>query len=168
MVSIDELKAMMLDMESDRIERTISFKEDKLGPATCAFSNDVANHKKPGYILIGANDDGTVNGMTITDEELQKIGNIKSNGNVLPQPSLIVSTVYRLDGGDVVVVEVQPSSYPPVRYDGRCCLILPILWTTKFTFLVEIRKVILSLFRQEKRIEALLESNLLGYPDPIE
>ena len=46
--------------------------------------------------------------------------------------------------------------------------ILSIVWTTKFTFLVEIRKVILSLFRQEKRTEALLESNLLGYPDPIE
>jgi ATP-dependent DNA helicase RecG len=120
MLTTDELKAMMLDMESDRIERTISFKEAKLGPATCAFSNDFANHKKPGYILLGVNDDGSVNGMTIEDEELQKIGNIKSNGNVLPQPSLVVSTVYRLDGGDVVVVEVQPSSYPPVRYDGRC------------------------------------------------
>ena len=52
--------------------------------------------------------------------------------------------------------------------DPPLTLILPILWTTKFTFLVEIRKVILSLFRQEKRTEALLESNLLGYPDPIE
>ena len=41
-------------------------------------------------------------------------------------------------------------------------LILPILWTTNITFLVEIRKVILSLFHQEKRIWALLESNLLG------
>ena len=106
MLSIDELKAMMSDMESDRIERTISFKEDKLGPSVCAFSNDFANHKKPGYILIGVNDDGTMNGMTIGDEELQKIGNIKSNGNVLPQPSLVLSTVYRLVGGDVVVVEV--------------------------------------------------------------
>ena len=120
MISIDELKAMMLDLESDRVERIISFKEDKLGPATCAFSNDFPNHKKPGYILLGVNDDGTVNGMTIGDDELQKIGNVKSNGNVLPQPSLVVSPVHKIDGGDVVVVEVQPSSYPPVRYDGRC------------------------------------------------
>jgi len=110
----------MKDLESDRVERTISFREDKLGPATCAFSNDFPNHKKPGYILLGVNDDGTVNGMTIGDEELQKIGNIKSNGNVLPQPSLVVSPVHNIDGGDVVVVEVQPSPYPPVRYDGRC------------------------------------------------
>jgi len=110
----------MKDLESDRVERTISFREDKLGPAACAFSNDFPNHKKPGYILLGVNDDGSVNGMSIGDEELQKIGNVKSNGNVLPQPSLVVSPVHTIDGGNVVAVEVQPSPYPPVRYDGRC------------------------------------------------
>ena len=111
---------MIKDLESDRIERTISFREDKLGPAVCAFSNDFPNHKKPGYILIGVNDNGTVNGMKIGDEDLQKIGNIKSNGNVLPQPSLIVSSVYNTEEGDIVVVEVKPSEHPPVRFDGRC------------------------------------------------
>ncbi|MEO8146830.1 MAG: RNA-binding domain-containing protein [Bacteroidia bacterium] len=120
MLTIAEVKEMMSDLESDRIERTISFREEKLGPATCAFSNDFPNHKKSGFILLGVNDDGKVNGMTIGDDELQKIGGIKSNGNVLPQPSIIVSPVYKIDGGDVVVVEVKPSSYPPVRYDGRC------------------------------------------------
>ncbi|MFM9837860.1 MAG: RNA-binding domain-containing protein [Cyclobacteriaceae bacterium] len=120
MLTIDEVKSLMNDLESDRVERTISFREDKLGPATCAFSNDFPNHKQPGYILLGVNDDGTVNGMTIGDDDLQKIGNVKSNGNVLPQPSLVVSPVYKIDEGDVVVVEVKPSLYPPVRYDGRC------------------------------------------------
>ena len=120
MFTIDKVKELMKDLESDRIERTISFREDKLGPATCAFSNDFPNHKKPGYILIGVNNDGTVNGMTIGDDDLQKIGNVKSNGNVLPQPSMVVSPVYKIDNGGVVVIEVQPSSYPPVRYDGRC------------------------------------------------
>ena len=120
MLSIEEIKLLMKDLESDRVERTISFREDKLGPAVCAFSNDFANHQKPGYILLGVNDDGSVNGMKIGDDELQKIGNIKSNGNVLPQPSLVVSEVYNIDGGDVVAVEVKPSSYPPVRFDGRC------------------------------------------------
>jgi len=58
--------------------------------------------------------------MTISDEELQKIGNIRSNGNVLPQPYLIVSDVFKLPEGDVVILEVHPSDYPPVRYKGRC------------------------------------------------
>lgn len=120
MLSVEEVKLMMRDLESDRIERTTSFREDKLGPAACAFSNDFPNHKRPGYILIGVNDDGSVSKMTIKDEDLQKIGNIKSNGNVLPQPVIVVSQVYTIDGGDVVVVEVQPSPYPPVRFNGRC------------------------------------------------
>jgi ATP-dependent DNA helicase RecG len=120
MLTLEEIKALMKDLESDRVERTISFREDKLGPATCAFSNDFPNHKKPGYILLGVNDDGTVSRINISDDDLQKIGNVKSNGNVLPQPSMVVSEVYKIDGGDVVVVEVQPSLYPPVRYDGRC------------------------------------------------
>ena len=120
MITEEKVKALLADMESDLIERTISVKEDKLGPAVCALSNDFANHKKAGYILMGVNDDGTVNGMKIGDEELLKIGNIKSNGNVLPQPSIVVSEILSIDGGDVVALEVKPSLYPPVRYDGRC------------------------------------------------
>lgn len=111
---------MMQDLESDRIERTVSFREDKLGPAVCALSNDFPNNKKPGYIILGVDDSGSLQGLSIGDEELQKIGNIKSNGNVLPQPSLTVTPVFHLEGGDVVVIEVRPSLYPPVRYDGRC------------------------------------------------
>lgn len=116
----NEIRALIENLESDNIERTISFREDKLGPAVCAFSNDFPNNKKSGYILLGVKDDGTVAGITIGDEELKKIGGIKSNDNVLPQPSIVVSEVFQIDGGDVVVVEVKPSLYPPVRYDGRC------------------------------------------------
>ena len=115
-----EVRNLMLDLESDRVERTISFREDKLGPAVCALANDFPNHRKSGYILLGVDDHGKVKGLTISDDDLQEIGNIKSNGNVLPQPSLIVSPVFSIDGGDVVVVEVKPSLYPPVRFDGRC------------------------------------------------
>lgn len=120
MLSIEEVKELMSNMESDRIERTISLREDKLGPAVCAFSNDYSNSKQPGYIFLGVNDDGTIAGMQIGDAELQTIGSVRSNGNVLPQPSMVVSPVYEIDGGKVVVIEVQPSFYPPVRYRGKC------------------------------------------------
>lgn len=119
-MSEDTIRNLLQDLESDRIERTTSFREDKLGPAVCALSNDFANHRRQGYIILGANDDGSIAGLKIGDEDLQKIGNIKSNGNVLPQPSMIVSPVYHFEEGDIVIVEVHPSSYPPVRYDGRC------------------------------------------------
>lgn len=116
----EEVKKLITDLESDKVERTISLREDKLGPATCALCNDYPNHKESGYILIGVNDNGSINGMKIGDDELQKIGNIKSNGNVLPQPSLIVSNVFHFEEGEIVVVEVKVSSYPPVRYKGAC------------------------------------------------
>ncbi len=120
MIAEEKVIALLADMESDLIERTISIKENKLGPAVCALSNDFPNHKQPGYILLGVKDDGKLAGMTWTDEELQAIGNVKSNGNVLPQPSMVLSPVFKFPEGEVVVIQVTPSSYPPVRYDGRC------------------------------------------------
>lgn len=120
MIKISKLNELLADMESDSIERTISVREDKLGPAVCALANDFPNHKQPGYILLGVNDDGSLAGKKWKDEDLQKIGGVKTNGNVLPQPSLTVSEVFKLTEGEVVVIEVKPSLYPPVRYDGRC------------------------------------------------
>lgn len=119
-MNIEEVKQLMSDLESDRIERTVSTREDKLGPATCALSNDFPNHKCSGYIILGIDDNGNPTGMKIGDEELQKIGNVKSNGNVLPQPSIVISPVFHFEDGDVVVIEVKPSPYPPIRYNGVC------------------------------------------------
>jgi len=120
MITIEEVEKLILEMESDRVERTTSIREDKLGPVVCALSNDFANHKKTGYILLGVNDDGKIAGMRFTDKELQIIGGLKTNGNILPPPSLVVSPVFSFPEGDVVVIEVKPSCYPPVRYNGIC------------------------------------------------
>lgn len=120
MITREELDLLLVDMESDLIERTRATAESKLGPAVCAFANDFPNHKQPGYVLLGVEDDGKLSGIRWTDKDLQAIGNVKTNGNVLPQPSMIVSPVFSFPEGDVVVIEVKPSLYPPVRYDGRC------------------------------------------------
>jgi ATP-dependent DNA helicase RecG len=120
MITEEKVKSLLSDMESDCIERTISFKEDKLGPVVCALSNDFPNNRQSGYVLLGVHDDGKLAGMIWSDKELQLIGAVKTNGNVLPQPSLVVSTVFKFPEGEVVVIEVKPSQYPPVRYDGRC------------------------------------------------
>lgn len=120
MITKEKIEALIVDMESDWIERTTSIREDKLGPAVCALSNDFPNRKQPGYILLGVQDDGKLAGKQWTDKELQAIGGVKSNGNILPQPSMIVSPVFTFPEGEIVVVEVKPSPYPPVRFDGRC------------------------------------------------
>jgi ATP-dependent DNA helicase RecG len=120
MLSQDELINMLSDMESDRIERTVSINNtDKFSEAICAFSNDFPNHKKPGYLIIGVNDkDGQPNGLAVTDELLKNLASIRNNGQILPQPAMTISK-YSVEGGDIAVVEVFPSPITPVRYKGR-------------------------------------------------
>jgi ATP-dependent DNA helicase RecG len=119
MLTEEQLKALLSDLESDHIERTVSTNDsDKFGQAICAFANDLPNHRQPGYLLVGVNDNGTLSGLTVTDELLKNLGGIRSDGNVLPQPVINVAK-YSFEAGDIAVVEVIPSDLPPVRFKGR-------------------------------------------------
>jgi ATP-dependent DNA helicase RecG len=115
----EQLLALLSDLESDRVERTISTKDtDKFAQAVCAFANDLPNHGQPGYLVIGVNDKGQAVGLGVTDQLLQNLGALRSDGNIQPLPVLVVEKV-SLPEGDVAVVEVQPSDLPPVRYKGQ-------------------------------------------------
>ena len=119
MLTTDQLRALMVDLESDRVEKTTSIKNtDKLGEAICAFANDFSDHRQPGYLLVGVDDDGKASGMAVTDELLRNLGALRSNVNLEPPPAITVQK-HTLDGNDVAVVEVVPSDLPPVRYKGR-------------------------------------------------
>lgn len=122
MLNEAELLALLADLESDRVERTTSTTNtDKFAQAVCAFANDYPHHRQPGYLIIGVADDGTPAGLTVTDQLLQNLGALRSDGNVLPLPALSVAR-FQLPGGQVAVVEVQPSDLPPVRYKGQVWL----------------------------------------------
>ncbi len=113
-----QLTELLSDLESDRVERTEPVNNtDKFCQAICAFANDLPNHRAPGYLLVGVKDNGSLSGLSVTDQLLQNLGAIRSDGNVLPQPVMSVAR-FKLQGGDVAVVEVQPSDMPPVRYKG--------------------------------------------------
>ena len=84
----------------------------------CAFANDLPNHRLPGYLLIGVNDKGKLSGLKVTDELLKNLGALRSEGNILPPPVIQVKKI-SFPEGDVAVVEVQPSFFPPVRYKGK-------------------------------------------------
>ena len=61
MITKEEIRALLADLESDRVERTISTTNtDKFGQAICAFANDLPNSRKPGYLFLGVNDDGSI------------------------------------------------------------------------------------------------------------
>jgi ATP-dependent DNA helicase RecG len=118
MLTAEQVEELLLDLENDRVERTISTNDtDKFSRAVCAFANDMPNHRKPGVLIIGAKDSGEVAGIPITDPLLQKLGGLRSDGNILPLPAL-QSYKVDLSAGSVAVVEVQPSDSPPVRYKG--------------------------------------------------
>jgi ATP-dependent DNA helicase RecG len=114
-----EALALMSDLESDRVERTVSTSDtDKFAKAVCAFSNDMPNHRRPGYLFVGVRDDGQLAGTLVTDQLLQNLAALRSDGNIQPLP---VMNVHRLTtaAGDIAVVEVFPSDLPPVRYRGQ-------------------------------------------------
>ncbi len=119
MITKEQLEDLIKDTESDRVEKTISTKDyDKFAEAICAFSNDMSNHGMPGYLLIGVGNDNTVAGMKISDENLQFLASLRSDGHILPQPAITVEKV-ALATGEVAVVTVQPSDLPPIRYKGK-------------------------------------------------
>ncbi len=106
-------------IESDRVERTVSTKDtDKFAEAICAFSNDFPYHRRAGYLIIGCDDHGRPSGLQVTDQLLQNLAAIRSDGNVQPLPAVSVGK-FTLPEGDLAVVEVLPSDLPPVRYKGR-------------------------------------------------
>lgn len=122
MLTIDQLKALLDDLESDCVERTVSVdKTDKFSQAVCAFANDYPGRRSPGYLIIGVDDRGRPVGLTVTDQLLQNLGALRSDGNILPLPAL-TATRHELEGGQVAVVEVHPSDLPPVRYKGQVWL----------------------------------------------
>lgn len=119
MLTEEQLLGIMADLEADNIERTESVNNtDKFCQAICSFANDLPNHRRPGYLLVGVRDNGKLSGLTVTDELLKNLSSIRSDGNVLPQPYMSVGKI-ALEGGEVAVVEVNPSDLPPVRYKGR-------------------------------------------------
>lgn len=121
MIDESELRMMLADLESDRVERTEPAKDatDKYCQAICAFANDMPGYGKPGYLIVGAGDkDGRISGIKVTDQLLQQLSNYADSGQIIPLPTLTVQKM-TLSEGEIAVVEVLPSDLPPVRYRGR-------------------------------------------------
>lgn len=120
-LSDTELTALLDDLESDRVERKKAWKGDapeKARQAVCAFANDLPNHGQPGIVFIGANDDGSAANIAVTDQLLQTLSDIKTDGKTVPPPTLTVERRVLKDA-PMAIVTVWPADAPPVRYEGR-------------------------------------------------
>jgi len=115
----EELEGLLRDLESGRTERKESVSDSgRIRQAICAFANDMPNHRLPGVIFIGARDDGTCASLQITDALLRALADMRSDGNILPIPVMTVQKRI-LRGCELAVILVEPSDFPPVRYNGR-------------------------------------------------
>jgi len=117
-----EIYPLLTDLESDRVERKESFRgksPEIVREEVCAFANDLAGHAAPGVLLIGVRDDGTpMEGFAVTDEQLRQLADIKTDGNIVPPPSLLVEKRL-IQGSEMAVITVWPCDTPPVGYKGR-------------------------------------------------
>lgn len=119
MISKEELLQLLKSTETYRIEKTVSIGNmDKFCEAICAFANDMPGSRQNGYLIIGANDDGSLAGLKVDDALMKKISGIRSDGNILPLPVMSVDR-FEFPEGDLLVAEVHPSFFTPIRYRGR-------------------------------------------------
>jgi ATP-dependent DNA helicase RecG len=119
MINESDLRTLLSDLESDRVERTLSTTDtEKFCQAICAFANDMPANNCPGYLVIGVRNDGKVEGVDVTDNLLLQLSNYADSGQIVPLPSMTVQKM-SLAEGNVAIVEVRPSDIPPIRYRGR-------------------------------------------------
>lgn len=112
-----ELEALAA-RESDRAEFKESLADHgKIKRTICAFANDLADHRQPGVIFVGLGKDGSCANLTITEEIERTAAAYRSDGSLLPMPSLMVHR-RRIRECDVLTIEVQPAVAPPVRLSG--------------------------------------------------
>ena len=115
-----ELERILDQGESFRVdykERLDGNAPTSIREAVCSFANDLPGLGQPGVVFVGVKDNGEPMGIDITDQMLTQLSDIKTDGNIVPPPSMLVEK-RRLGGMDVAVVTVLPSDSPPVRYKG--------------------------------------------------
>jgi len=123
MLSDDDLRRLLRAREADNVERTASRTDkDKFGEAICAFANDLPDRRTTGVLLVGVNDDGECANTPIDEQLLQTLMGFRTDGAIAPFPVISSVQARELDGCRIIVVEVEPSNNPPLRYKGRTCI----------------------------------------------
>lgn len=114
-----ELTALSKDLGSDFVKRKRSGTDRQaIRRNICAFANDISGRGEPGVVFIGLEADGTCSGIRVDDTLLSRLAQMRSDGAILPFPSMSVERRV-VEGCELAVVTVQPSIDAPVRFQGR-------------------------------------------------
>ncbi|MEL7483666.1 MAG: ATP-binding protein [Planctomycetota bacterium] len=84
---------MVMDLESELVERkesAIRAVRNEVKKAICAFANDLHEYRRAGVVFLGVRDDGSVRGVSVTDEVLRNFTAIRNEGTILPIPTISV------------------------------------------------------------------------------
>ena len=114
-----ELAGLLASSESELVERKRSVGDgNAIRRSICAFANDLSARGKPGVLFVGVEDDGTCAGIDVNDELLRVLAQMRSDGSILPFPTMTVDQK-TVDGCEMAVVQVMPATDPPLRFRGR-------------------------------------------------
>jgi ATP-dependent DNA helicase RecG len=114
-----ELDDHLLRGEADRAERKRnSLDADRIREAICAFANDLPDHRQPGVVYVGVEDDGACANLAVDDQLLRGLSQLRDDGAITPFPTMEVRQL-TIRGCQMAVVIVHPSENPPVRVRGR-------------------------------------------------
>ena len=120
-LSDQQLRQLIDHGEADRVEfkeRLAGSAPNAIRQAICSFANDLPGHGLPGVAFVGVRDsDRAIVGAEVTDEMLRQLADMKTDGNILPPPSIAVAK-RTLRGKEVAIIAVAPSDSPPVRCRG--------------------------------------------------
>lgn len=116
--SMDDWVQLIQEGESDRLEFKSSPRSGDLRETVCAMANDLPGHGRPGYLVVGLDDQGRPTGIQVTDKVLRDLAALRDEGSILPLPHMEVRRA-QWQGADIALVIVYPSPETPVRYRGR-------------------------------------------------
>lgn len=114
----DELRALLQGPEGGGVEWKESEKGAALRNTICAFANDLHDRHKPGVVFVGVDDTGKTVGLSVDEVLLNALADIRSHADMVPPPSLRVTSLL-VDDGQVACVQVWPASAPPIKFKGR-------------------------------------------------
>jgi ATP-dependent DNA helicase RecG len=92
--------------------------KEKITRTICAFANDISGSGLFGVIAVGVADDGSIVGLSISDQIELAIQDIRGDGKIIPMPSFVTKKrMFR--SSEILCIEVHPSASPPVKCEGK-------------------------------------------------
>lgn len=112
-----DLAAELGTAERDDVEwKRDAEDRDLLRKAICALANDLPR-RGTGHLIVGVDKNGAPTGLPVTDQLILQVVGFRDEARILPRPVVTVEKA-AFRGVEVVHVTVEPSAFPPVRFDN--------------------------------------------------